>query len=102
MIDIHSHILPQLDDGARTLEEALLMARLAAEDGIQQMVCTPHMFNGLSGNPEPAEVLDRVGALQEAIGNDGLRLLPGNEVHFTGEILEKVRTNGVTRLNRLN
>jgi protein-tyrosine phosphatase len=102
MIDIHSHILPQLDDGARTLEEALEMARLAAEDGIQQMVCTPHMFNGLSGNPEPAEVLDRVGALQEAIGNDGFRLLPGNEVHFTGEILEKVRTNGVTRLNRLN
>jgi len=102
MIDIHSHILPQLDDGARTLEEALEMARLATEDGIQQMLCTPHMFNGLSGNPEPAEVLDRVGALQEAIGKDGLRLLPGNEVHFTQEILEKVRTNGVTKLNRLN
>jgi protein-tyrosine phosphatase len=102
MIDIHSHILPQLDDGARTLEEALEMARLAVEDGIQQMVCTPHMFNGLSRNPEPAEVLDRVGALQEAVGSEGLRLLPGNEVHFTHEILDKVRTNGVTKLNRLN
>jgi len=102
MIDIHSHILPQLDDGARTLEESLEMARLAAEDGIQQMVCTPHMFNGLSGNPEPAEVLARVGALQEAVGKEGLRLLPGNEVHFTHEILDKVRTGGVTKLNRLN
>jgi protein-tyrosine phosphatase len=102
MIDIHSHILPQLDDGARTLEEALEMARLAAEDGIQQMVCTPHMFNGLSRNPEPAEVLDRVGELQEAIGKEGLRLLPGNEVHFTHEILDKVRTNGVTKVNLLN
>jgi protein-tyrosine phosphatase len=102
MIDIHSHILPQIDDGARSLEEALEMARLAAEDGIQQMVCTPHMFNGLSRNPEPAEVLDRVGALQESIGKEGLRLLPGNEVHFTHEILNKVRTNGVTTVNRLN
>lgn len=102
MIDIHSHILPQLDDGARSLEEALEMARIAAEDGIQQMVCTPHMFNGLSQNPGPTEVLDRVGALQDAIGKDGLRILPGNEVHFTHEVREKVRTKGVTTLNRLN
>jgi len=102
MIDIHSHILPQLDDGARTLEESLEMARLAVEDGIQQMVCTPHMFNGLSSNPEPSEVVDRVGALQEAVGREGLRLLPGNEVHFTHEILDKVRTDRVTKLNLLN
>jgi len=49
MIDIHSHILPEIDDGARALDEALEIARIAAEDGIEQMVCTPHMFNGLSG-----------------------------------------------------
>lgn len=102
MIDIHSHILPQLDDGAKSLEEALEMARLAADDGIQQMVCTPHMFNGLSSNPGPAEVVDRVNALQEAIGKDGLRVLPGNEVHFSHQILDKVRTDGITKLNRLN
>ena len=102
MIDIHSHILPQLDDGAKSLDAALEMARIAAEDGIQQMVCTPHMFNGLSCNPEPSEVLDRVGALQDSIGKEGLRVLPGNEVHFSHQILDKVRDNGVTRLNRLN
>jgi protein-tyrosine phosphatase len=102
MIDIHSHILPQLDDGARSLDEALEMARLAAEDGIQQMVCTPHMFNGLSRNPEPAEVLDRVGALQNAIGTQGLRVLPGNEVHFSHEIPGKVQAGGVMKLNRRN
>ena len=102
MIDLHSHILPQVDDGARSIEEALEMARIAMEDGIEQMVCTPHMFNGLSRNPEPPEVLDRVGKLQDAIGNQGLRVLPGNEVHFSHEILEKVRADGVTKLNRLN
>ena len=102
MIDIHSHILPQLDDGAKSLEESLEMARIAAADGIQQMVCTPHMFNGLSSNPEPAEVVDRVNALQVAIGTDGLRILPGNEVHFSHEILEKVRTGGLTKINRQN
>src|SRR5688500_11582201 len=101
MIDIHSHILPGIDDGARSLEEAIDMARIAAEDGIEQMVCTPHMFNGLSHNPEPAAILDRVGALREAIGN-AMRVLPGNEVHVSHEIAEQAKTNRVTKLNRQN
>jgi protein-tyrosine phosphatase len=101
MIDIHSHILPQLDDGAKSIEESLEMARIAAADGIQQMVCTPHMFNGLSSNPAPAEVNDRVAALQNAIGTE-LRVLPGNEVHFSHQVLEKVRTDGVTKINGQN
>ena len=50
MIDIHSHIMPEIDDGARNLKEALEMAWIAADDGIEYMVATPHMFNGLSNN----------------------------------------------------
>lgn len=38
MIDVHSHILPGLDDGAESMEEALEMARLAVADGIRVMV----------------------------------------------------------------
>ena len=102
MIDIHSHILPQVDDGARSLDEAMAMARTAADDGIQQIVCTPHMFNGISGNPFPSEVTDRVAALQDAIGDIGLQVLPGNEVHISHEIVEQARTNRVTRLNQRN
>jgi protein-tyrosine phosphatase len=102
MIDIHSHILPEIDDGARSLEEALQMAQIAAADGIQQMVCTPHMFNGISSNPEPAEVSERVSAFQTAVGSAGLQLLPGNEVHITHEITEQAAANRVTRLNNRN
>jgi len=102
MIDIHSHILPDVDDGARTLEEALEMARVATADGIQQMCCTPHMFNGISDNPQPAEILERVGAFQEAIGSEGLRVLPGNEVHVSHEIAEQAAKNRVTKLNSKN
>ena len=101
MIDIHSHILPELDDGSRSLAESLEMARIAAEDGITHMVATPHMFNGLSHNPEPAEIIERVEALQDAIG-DALKLLPGNEVHIAHDLVEKVRDDKVTRLNRKN
>lgn len=101
MIDIHSHILPELDDGSRSLAESLEMARIAAEDGITHMVATPHMFNGLSHNPEPAEIIERVEALQDAIG-DALKLLPGNEVHIAHDLVEKVRDDEVTRINRKN
>jgi len=44
MIDIHSHILPGLDDGARDRETALEMARMAVDDGITTMIATPHFF----------------------------------------------------------
>jgi protein-tyrosine phosphatase len=42
MVDIHSHILPEVDDGARNWETAVEMCRMAAEDGIEHMVATPH------------------------------------------------------------
>jgi len=42
MIDIHSHILPAIDDGARSLEESLQMARMAVESGIKAVAATPH------------------------------------------------------------
>jgi protein-tyrosine phosphatase len=42
MIDIHCHILPGLDDGPPTIEESLLMCRIAADDGITAVVATPH------------------------------------------------------------
>lgn len=42
MIDIHAHILPNLDDGSESLEESLEMAELAVESGVEIMAATPH------------------------------------------------------------
>jgi protein-tyrosine phosphatase len=102
MIDIHSHILPGIDDGARSLEEALAMAQIAAEDGIEQMVCTPHVFNGSSADPRPEETATHISALQEKIGCDGLKLLPGNEVHVSHQIAEHARDKRFCGLNNGN
>lgn len=46
MIDLHCHLLPGIDDGPATLEEALAMARLALADGITKAVVTPHLHVG--------------------------------------------------------
>ena len=95
--------MPEIDDGARSMEEAVEMARIAAEDGIEYMVSTPHMFNGLSANPEPSEILERVAALNEAINNPkGLKILPGNEVHVSHDIADHARNNRVMKINQQN
>jgi protein-tyrosine phosphatase len=46
MIDIHNHILPGIDDGCRSLEESLELARLAVKEGIHHIIATPHHANG--------------------------------------------------------
>jgi protein-tyrosine phosphatase len=102
VIDIHSHIMPEIDDGSRSIEEAVDMARIAAGDGIEFMVSTPHMFNGLSSNPEPSEIVRRVDALNEAINDPGFKVLPGNEVHISHEIADQAKNNRVTKINQRN
>ena len=50
MIDLHTHILPGIDDGVKTDEEALAFARMAQDDGTKTMVATPHCKEGFYDN----------------------------------------------------
>jgi len=52
LIDLHSHILPGIDDGARSLDIALEMAEQAVSCGISHMVCTPHIHRGYFDNSQ--------------------------------------------------
>ena len=63
MIDIHSHILPGLDDGPRTLDESVAMLRIAARCGTTDIVATPHANLDFAFRPELIrERLDQVRA----------------------------------------
>ena len=53
MIDLHCHLLPGIDDGAPDLETSLEMARIAVEDGITLIACTPHQMPGYYENTAP-------------------------------------------------
>ena len=57
MIDIHCHILPNFDDGASSLEEALDMARMASYSGVTGIVATPH-FRGEEDFLDQKEIID--------------------------------------------
>ena len=95
MIDLHCHILPGVDDGSRSLEESLAMARIAASDGIATMVATPHLFRGNFESVDVAFIEERRRELRDALSNNGLRIevKAGAEVHITHNLIEHVRTN---------
>ncbi len=80
MIDLHSHILPGLDDGARTIEDSLDIAYDAVEDGITAIAGTPHVRDDYATGPEAME--DSLERLRDALEDAGipLEVLPGGEV----------------------
>jgi protein-tyrosine phosphatase len=96
MVDLHSHILPALDDGAQGLQEALEMARVAVADGISDVIATPHMADGVFDNSR-ARVLAAVPRLQEKLQQAGiaLRVHPGAEVHLHEGLLQSLRREQV-------
>lgn len=77
MIDLHSHVLPGLDDGAADLDEAVAICRAAAADGIRVLAGTPHVRDDYPTTPEQMEAA--LAALQDAAG-DIVRLVPGGEI----------------------
>ena len=60
MVDIHSHILPEVDDGSHSIEESVEMCRASAQDGVTIMVATPHAHDGLHRTHDPALLRQKV------------------------------------------
>src|SRR5687767_10736491 len=84
MLDIHCHILPGVDDGASSLDEALGMARCYVNDGTTHVVATPHCNSTCRLLRD--EILPHVERFQEALVEAGIRLtiLPGAEIQVNG------------------
>lgn len=81
MIDLHCHLLPGIDDGPATLDEALAMARLAAAHGIEQIFVTPHLHVGQWDN-DRASISAAAGAFRAALDEAGIAL----EVGYAAEV----------------
>jgi protein-tyrosine phosphatase len=97
MIDLHCHVLPGIDDGARSLDLAVEMCRLAAARGCETLVATPHQRRGAWWNCDRAALAALRRQLQEAVGPSP-RILGGGEIHvdrsLLGEILAHCRRDG--------
>ncbi|MGX7393454.1 tyrosine-protein phosphatase [Carnobacterium mobile] len=89
MIDLHCHILPGIDDGAKDIEDSIDMARAAVAEGITHILATPHYKNGHWDN-EKKDILVLVDELQEELDarDIPLTIFPGQEVRINGELFE--------------
>ncbi len=96
MIDLHCHLLPGIDDGAPDLATSLEMARIAIDDGIETIVCTPHIMPGVFDN-EPADIRARVAHLARELGERGLalRLAAGSDAHIRPDFVAALRNDRV-------
>ena len=85
MVDIHSHILPMVDDGAKSWEIAVEMVKMAERDGVTHMVATPHANYEYKYDRE--KHTERLAELQQKVGN-GIQLLLGCDFHFSSDNID--------------
>lgn len=85
-IDVHSHLLPGLDDGCRHLDESIACARLMVAAGYTHSFCTPHIWPNLTNNTI-ANIPRYTAALQAALDDAGvgLKLIPGGELNLRAD-----------------
>ncbi len=100
MIDLHCHILPGIDDGPELLDESIEMCRIAANDGISKLVCTPHHVVGKYANTRE-KILSCVAELQASINSKHIPLIlyPGCEIRLDPNLVEDIKTGKLLTMN---
>ncbi|WP_040207141.1 tyrosine-protein phosphatase [Neobacillus jeddahensis] len=103
MIDVHCHILPGVDDGARDMSESIEMAKKAVEQGIHTIVATPHHLNNQYENAKET-ILPRVIELNQALQAEkiDLKILAGQETRIYGEMVEGFEKGEIQPINGTN
>ena len=96
MIDLHTHVLPGIDDGARDEAEALEMLAAAARDGITTVVAAPHAHHATA-----EQVLSGVKRLNAAARDAGIdvTVLPGHEARIGVDLVDRFRDGNLLTLN---
>jgi len=98
VIDTHCHLVPGVDDGPKTAEEALALARSLVDDGIERVLCTPH-YSSLFPT-EHADAARRLGELEDDLRELGLETALAAEVspgHAVSEPVEELAARSIAR-----
>lgn len=96
MIDLHSHLLPNIDDGSKSLRASLRMANEAVENGIEAALMTPHHMNGHYINHK-ADVIQLTSQFQDQLDKENipLQVFPSQEVRINGGLLEALDNDDI-------
>ena len=96
MIDFHSHILPEIDDGSRNLEQSISMINEAKEVGFTKIISTSHYME----NYYECDVEKRKQLIKQLQGEvQDIKLYLGNEIYITNNIIELLKNGKASSIN---
>lgn len=100
MIDIHSHLLPGIDDGCADIEETLESIRQLKERGFVGTICTPHIWPDMYPQNVPQNIQARVNLLRRELHDRGVDYMiwSGGEVRLFDGVIDHMKTHGVATL----
>lgn len=96
MIEIHSHILPGVDDGSESIEDSMAIVDDMINNDVKGAIATPHHLNGYDENPFD-KILDLTEKLNEEIKNRGIDFIiyPGQEVRVNSDLPELIDSGNI-------
>ena len=102
MIDIHSHVLPGIDDGSKNITTSLDILQGLEEQGITDLICTPHYIAETSQVSPRSKNQELLKQLQERAKKKGLKinLYLGNEIYIDKDILKLLRSKKISPLGK--
>ncbi|GKT02787.1 tyrosine-protein phosphatase [Furfurilactobacillus sp. WILCCON 0119] len=96
VVDLHCHLLPQLDDGSKSMAISLELAMAAVENGVTHALLTPHHMNGVYTNHKAAvQQATRAFADQLALNGIDLKVFAGQEVRINGDLLTAIKNDDI-------
>ncbi len=101
MYDLHSHLLPGIDDGSPDYETSLAMARAYVDQGVRCVACTPHILPGLYHNTGP-QIREAVASLQQRLDEAGipLKLVSGADNHIIPDFVAGLKARAPPHARR--
>lgn len=92
MIDLHSHILPEIDDGAKSIDISVEMAKIAVADGTKIIACTPHIRPPIYDNNNKT-IQTSISILRNRLKEENidLKLVIGADIHINPNVLERLQ-----------
>lgn len=103
IVDLHSHLLPNIDDGSKSYRASIRMAKEAVDNGIRAALMTPHHMNGHYVNHKP-DVIRLTEEFQSHLDNNNipLQVFPSQEVRINGDLLQALDNDDILFADETN
>ena len=101
MTDVHSHILFDVDDGARNIDESIVLLKKMSEIGFKNVILTPHFIKDSEYSSQNKEKITKIKTIQEELNNQNIdiNVYLGNEIFINNEIYDLIKEEYIYTLN---